>query len=973
MKGKFCVIVFGVIFILVTNLFAVMTGKVSGTVRDADTGQPLPGANIVLEGTALGAATNRDGEYYLPRVPAGEYTLFISYIGYKNVRIPITVMSNQTTRKDIKLNFEVVKGEEVIVTAQLEGQAAAINRQLSSNTITNVVSAERIQELPDVNAAESVGRLAGISIKRSGGEGQQVVVRGLAPTYNTVTISGEQIPATDLDDRSVDLNMISPEILAGIEVTKALTPDQEANSFGGTIDFQLAEAPGGGFRGIYRYQSGYNDQQTEFGQYRGSLIVSNRFLNDRLGVLVTANLDRAQRGSDQLNASYEIKRAKREGEERAPIAITNLKLIDRIEVRKRFGGSILFDYKLPNGKLRFSNFMSRLDRDELLMTNRYRVSSNWHEYIIRDRDIQVDVLTNSVSGEHSFRSAMIDWRLSRSSSLRRHPFDNQIRFQEKSAFDTRKWPEEMGPDTLIATAFNNIPETFMYQGDLKRERKSETDLAAQTNIEIPYNLGKYIVGYLKLGGRFRGKSSERDRGLGNRRLDLPFGTDIFERHHSRYGDPDFDFLAISGADDASILNYLDPGFNAEPFLGGDYGFGLEGFGGLDRNEIMFLTNSLLLDTVYNTSARADIDDFELSEKVSAGYIMTEINLGPRLMILPGVRYEYTQANMTGRKGNIGSDDDEPDLDRPNVRDTTATNTYSRWFPQLHIRYRLTNWFDIRLARTRSLSRPQLDWMLPKKNVLGNQQKVVLGRPDLKPQISNNYDVFLSFYSNRIGLLTIGGFYKRIEDLIFNRAGKVILDAEKEGFTPDLKGLKLDRPENNEKFDTEVKGFEIEWQTNFTWLPSPFNGFILNVNYTHLSSETQYPRSFVLTERIDVFPFISQSVIDTFRIGNMPDQTDDIANIAIGYDKGIFSGRLSMLYQGETLTTVGEQSELDGFTDALIRWDLSVKLDLTEQFSLFFNWNNITDAPDRSFQQISRFPTAQEFFGMTSDLGLRYEF
>ncbi len=381
----------------------------------------------------------------------------------------------------------------------------------------------------------------------------------------------------------------------------------------------------------------------------------------------------------------------------------------------------------------------------------------------------------------------------------------------------------------------------------------------------------------------------------------------------------------------------------------------------------------MLDSLYLISSLADGDDYELVEEVSAGYIMTEINVGRFLMFLPGIRYEHTDADMTGRKTSVGEEFFEPDLDQPYVTDTTATARYSRWFPMFHTRVRPTSWFDIRLAYTKSLSRPPLHWMLPKKKVHGTAQTVEFGRPDLQPQISENYDIFLSFYSNTIGLLTIGGFYKEIDDLIFERQGHKIVDAEEEGFTPDLQGLTLDRPENN-PFMTKVRGWEVEWQTNFNWLPSPFDGIVLNANYSHIWSETRFPRSLVLSERIPVFPFVKTTVIDTFRFGDMPDQADDIANIAIGYDKGPFSARLSMLYQGKTLSSVGERPELDGFTADLLRLDLSVKYRLTRHIGLFFNWNNITDEPDESFQQTgNRFPTDREFYGWTTDFGIGYVF
>lgn len=351
--------------------------------------------------------------------------------------------------------------------------------------------------------------------------------------------------------------------------------------------------------------------------------------------------------------------------------------------------------------------------------------------------------------------------------------------------------------------------------------------------------------------------------------------------------------------------------------------------------------------------------------------MTEINFGRFLMFFPGVRYENTHANMTGREGNVGEESYEPDLDNIYVSDTSATASYGRWFPMFHVRVRPTGWFDIRLAYTRSLSRPQLNWMLPKKKVNGSDQSVEFGRPDLQPQMSTNYDVFLSFYSNKIGLLTIGGFYKEIDSLIFEREGHKILNWEKEGFTKNLQGFTLSRPENS-PFKTEVRGFEVEWQTNFRWLPSPFDGIVLNANYAHIWSETRFPRSFVRLEPIDVFPFIKTTVIDTFRAGDMPDQADDIANVAIGYDKGPFSARLSLLYQGMTLSSVGERPELDGFTADLVRWDLSVKYRITDNIGLFYNLNNFTDRPDESFQQ-KRYLTEREFYGWTTDIGIGFAF
>ena len=180
-------------------------------VTDSTTGDPLPGANLILRGTSIGAASDINGECRILGVPPGTYSLDASFIGYKPVTVPIRVTPGQTLKQDVKMQFMLVDldGQVVVITAQRQGQLKAINRQLTADAILNAVSAERIQEVPDANVAESVGRLPGVSISRSGGEGQSVIIRGLSPKYNAITINGERIPSTSRNTRATDLSMIS--------------------------------------------------------------------------------------------------------------------------------------------------------------------------------------------------------------------------------------------------------------------------------------------------------------------------------------------------------------------------------------------------------------------------------------------------------------------------------------------------------------------------------------------------------------------------------------------------------------------------------------------------------------------------------------------------------------------------------------------------------------------------------------------
>ena len=252
-------------FLVTSEASAQNVGTIEGTVKDMQTGDALPGANILLVGTGLGAPTNIDGKYVIRNVPFGSYTARVSYVGYQNATATIRVEQAGTVKQDFRLQAVAVEGETIVVTAQAMGQNAAINQQLSSMPVMNVVSAAKIQELPDANAAESVSRLPGVSLIRTGGEGSQVVIRGLSPQYNQVTIDGVELPSDvssnnnivsgdagaqegtlgNLGDRAEDLSMISSTMLNSIEVIKAITPDMDAAVLGGVVNFGMRKAARG--------------------------------------------------------------------------------------------------------------------------------------------------------------------------------------------------------------------------------------------------------------------------------------------------------------------------------------------------------------------------------------------------------------------------------------------------------------------------------------------------------------------------------------------------------------------------------------------------------------------------------------------------------------------------------------------------------------------------------------------------------
>src|SRR6056297_2912210 len=171
---------------------------------------------------------------------------------------------------------------EVIISTQARGQRAAINQQFASNLVINVVSSEKMQELPDANAAESIGRLPGVSLQRASGEASKVVIRGLSPKYSNVTLEGVKMASTG-QDRSVDLSMIQGDALGGIEVSKSLRADQDADAIGGTVNLRLSEAPKK--RKIdLMVQGGYANISRDFDNYKLTGGFSDRFWDNKLGL-----------------------------------------------------------------------------------------------------------------------------------------------------------------------------------------------------------------------------------------------------------------------------------------------------------------------------------------------------------------------------------------------------------------------------------------------------------------------------------------------------------------------------------------------------------------------------------------------------------------------------------------------------------------------------------------------------------------
>ena len=923
------------------------TGIVEGQVIDGEIDGPLSYANatIVKEGAPVGTVTDVDGSFRLVNVPVGTQLVRISFIGYETVELPVEVIDDQTTELgEIVLSPANLLGVEVVVTAQLKGQQAAINQQVNSNTIVNVVSSERIREVPDNNAAETIGRLPGVTINRNAGEGSQVTIRGASPRFNNVTVNGQAIPPTGNSSRAVDLSLISSDILQGIEVFKALTPDKNGDAIGGSINLVTRTAEEG-FHGLIQGEVGYHSLIEDIGTYRGSATISNRFFEEKIGVILTGSAHRANRNVDVFNAGYENQD---QDTSFVPIVnVANVGLTNRLETRDRYNASVTTDYTFKTGSLVFDYFFSNTLRDIEERSIDFSPDRSTVGYGYNKRDQEQTLHNFALRGTHQFAENELTWNVGRSITQTGTPISYGIGAAQEGAYQS-DFPFDAPPELVPVFVNYDIDRTFT--GATFGYGFNEVEDAnwnAQVDFKAPFTLDN-INGFFKFGGQVRDKQRSRT----SPSFAIRDGDLYFQRFQEEY--PDFNRIDRVYFFD----NFRDPDFDNYQFPNGDTYVIPYAFDG----EIVREIYERFRDEGFTEVPASTIDDNTISEQILAGYAMTELNFGERTMLLLGARYENTANDFGGNQGFCRGSG----FFACSFSDTSATSSRGVLLPMAHIRYKFNDQFSLRLAATRSLTRPDFLNLTPFTQISqsGNNRSVNSGSIDLKIPTAWNYDAIFTWFS-QYGYVSLSGFYKEIYDIDIDIRQRDFSGTRQ---TNPFYGYFRTNPINAPQ-PTSLYGGEIEVQTSFYFLPKPFDGITLSANYSLTRSETAYPFYPIVYPA----PEFTPTVLDTFRLNRTQGQANTIANFTLGYEKGGFSGRVSMNYQGNKLASSGGSEFSDVFTREYIRWDASLTQRVGERWQILINLINIGNRPEQNFQYIESQPTSEEFYGWQANTGLRYRF
>jgi TonB-dependent receptor len=884
----------------VMQVFAnAQTGNVSGTVTESIRRLTLTGVSVRVEGQGIQTVTDDSGRYLLQGVRAGTVKLSASYLGMKTATQEIKVLANATVTWDPALALATQEySVNVSADPDVVGQARALNDQKSAINLVNLVASDQIGSFPDPNAAEAVQRIPGIVVQRDQGEGRYVLIRGTEPRLSATTINGERIGTTENTSRQIPLDTIPADLMGAIEVTKALTPDMEADSIGGSVNLITKRAPASRHIAL-TLGSGFNTLvKNDIKDYSGTY--GQRFFDGKLGFIGSMNFYQTDRGSQDLEPAYS-----------SSLAFNSLDLRDYVLTRTRMGGVWDFDYKLKSGSEIFlRGLRSEYEDSELRHRLRDIISNNRMERLLRQRYHDSNQTAISTGGNHTLPGSwLLSWRGSYSQAALDTPYRLESTFRRNGVtFAPNANGATIDPNNIQANPANQNLSAFNFiQNAIQNDHGYERNLSGGLDISAPSRFGPHSGGLLKFGLKVR--DANRTRDVGTITQTPKTGVTIRLSDNTR------------------------PGYApADNFLGGKYVEFGSAFPDPDKMQALSLGGTL--NTV--VSATGDSGSYRAKERVTAGYVMDEINLGETTTLLAGIRFEATNTTYSAPQYRLGAGGAV--LGR-SIFD--GKNDYLNILPGIHLRHQLFKDTPLRISFNRTLARPNYNDLAP--FILQDTTALTIskGNPALKVTTSNNADVSLEHYFQNVGVVSGGFFFKRLRDYAYSSTLQQTIGA-------DL--YRVTQPVNGDK--ASLYGVELTLVRRLDFLPGFLKDFNIYANYAHAHSDAFLPRgNFIL-----------------------PSQASDMGNASLAYQLKGFSSRVSFNFQGRLPLAIGATPNDDNWLDNRLQIDFSASQQIGNHVKIFIDLLNLGNEPYRVYLGATpNHPIQEERYKIWAIIGVKLNF
>jgi len=920
------------LFNFICCLSFAQTTVLKGKIMDSKDNFSLPGATLKIAQGNKFTVSDANGNFEFLNLPVGTYTLTVDYLGYEHYSQTI-----KTTNDAVEIFLEPASKalDEIQVIGDIaKGQAKALNQQKNNSNISNIISSDQVGRFPDQNIGDALKRVPGITMQNDQGEARNIIVRGLSPELNSVTLNGDRIPSAEGDNRNVQMDLIPSDMISSIEVNKTLTPDMDADAIGGSVNLLTRAVPNK--QRISATLSGGYAPIREKAIYNGTLIYGNRFMDNKMGLVLSGTMQTNDFGSNNIEAEWE----KEEGN--VFLKELQIRKYDVTRVRRSVSAAWDYDFNARNRialnamynwrddrENRFATTFSDLKYDADTKTYTGEIEHETKGGIDNNRNKgrrleRQSVMNFSLQGEHLLLPTLdMDWAASYSRASEWRPNERYISYVQEGAPLSVDVTDSYLP--FVSNPANDLSKFELNELTENENNTHEDEFGAKLNFRIPLTVIDGQKGRFRFGGRLRLKNKERDNNF-------------------------FEYKPASGFNNMAELPLQT--WNAK---GWDQGEKYAAGSFVDKN---FLGGLNLTDnSQFEEKAKPKeflSENYRAKEQIFAGYVRWDQNITENTALILGARVEHTKINYTG---NNVVDDKEL------AGEINNKNSYTNFLPGITLKHNFSDNFILRAAVTTSLARPNYYALAPYVNTTFEDKELFAGNPNLKATYSTNYDIMLEHYFQNVGIISGGAFYKNLKNFIymyndrsfsadrFNEVFPTMTNPIKAGETWDFAQFR-----NGDKVD--VYGFEVAFQRQLDFLPGKFlQGFAVYANYTFTKSKAKgiSGEDGVLREGL-----------------GLPKTAPHMLNGSLSWENNKFSARVSANYTAAYLDEIGDDAFTDAFYDKQFFLDANASYKIIKTLRVFAEANNLTNQPLRYYQGEVQRLRQLEYYKPRYTLGLKFD-
>lgn len=947
-------------------------GRVAGTVVNAS-GDFLRGAEVRVEGSEIVSVTDNDGRFTLQRVPNGRQQLTISYIGFRTGHQSVDVGGAGATDVRIVLQpISVDQGGDIVVSGSrpiAESEEAALQLKRSSTSLVDVIAADSVGRFPDQNIAAAVSRLPGVSVGRDQGQERYISLRGSPASWTTLAFDGVNVisPA----GRETRFDTIPSSIASQTVIRKAVTADMPGETVAGNINI-VTRSPFDypGLKAALDGGYGYNDLG-QGKQYNFSGFLSDRFANDTIGILIGASRYERDMVTDNFENSWEI--ASEDQEEGAENRIWNSKTQNKLYRLTRsntsFSGRLEWRPDSAN-KVFLSSIYSQFRDDELrnawvfdldqdakktgsstvgtttgyadIRTGNTPMQGTLYgaeiESTLNSNSSRQSIFTNTLAGEHELDAWKIRWRANytRADDRAKPPFGSS--WASPSSFTSR-------PTLVYDFTDPNLAKVQLY------DTVRNADGTYSAGPSRPY-ISPTELNFLSM---TRNRQLDRTNAYTGK-LDLEHTMDLFGAETVIQFGGEYDkrtktstrtvlevtpeTLAAAGLSAPTQADIsIDTPYKGKLPLGYGFKYFSSGLG-----ETLF-DRYVAAGAAQVQEDTSEENNYRVREEVIAGYLMgtTYFDWGD---IVYGARVE----KVTNSGSALSMIDDV-------WTPTHVSSNFTSVYPSVHLNWDINRDMKLRVSGNTGAARPDYDQLRPNFSYDDVEQVVSGGNPEARPERAKGVDVYFEWYMPSRGFLSVGGYYKKLNDILY--------DVELTSFGSDtLNSDGIDR--SDYRYATianggggHIAGLEFAFSQPFeglarsAGLPDWAQGFGIQANLTLNDSKAKTPDG---------------------RTTDLPGASPLIYNLSGYYERYGFSARVSYQWQKAYLDSIGSGDILgDTYWANVARLDFSMRYSINENVQLYLDANNLTDEPGIRYQGDTQHQIEHETFGRRYLAGVRLNF